>query len=47
VTAPVRPPLTLRDLRAIPVADLKQVGPRSADRLEEMGIATVGDLLTH
>jgi len=47
VTAPVRPPLTLRDLRAIPVADLKQVGPRSADRLEGMGIATVGDLLTH
>jgi len=47
VTTPVRPPLTLRDLRAIPVADLKQVGPRSADRLEGMGIATVGDLLTH
>ncbi|MBM3692229.1 MAG: ATP-dependent DNA helicase RecG [Actinobacteria bacterium] len=47
MTAPVRPPLTLRDLRAIPVADLKQVGPRSADRLEGMGIATVGDLLTH
>jgi len=42
-----RPPLTLRDLHAIPVTDLKQVGPKVGDRLAMMGIATVLDLLTH
>ncbi len=47
MTAPARPPLTFRDLHAIPVVDLKQVGPRAADRLADMGITTVGDLLTH
>jgi ATP-dependent DNA helicase RecG len=40
-------PLTLRDLRAIAVTDLKQVGARLGERLESMGIATVVDLLTH
>jgi ATP-dependent DNA helicase RecG len=42
-----RPPLTLRDLAAIPVTDLKQVGPKLGDRLAVMGILTVLDLLTH
>ena len=42
-----RPPLTLRDLRAIPVIDLKQVGPKLADKLATMGITHVLDLLTH
>ena len=42
-----RPPLTLRDLHAIPVTDLKQVGPKVGDRLAMMGITTVFDLLTH
>ena len=42
-----RPPLTLRALRAIPVIDLKQVGPKLADRLAMMEIVTVLDLLTH
>ncbi|MFM8305226.1 MAG: ATP-dependent DNA helicase RecG [Actinomycetota bacterium] len=42
-----RPPLTLRDLAAIPVTDLKQVGPKLGDRLASMDIVTVLDLLTH
>lgn len=39
--------LTLRELQARPVTDLKAVGPRMADRLAMMGIETVLDLLTH
>jgi ATP-dependent DNA helicase RecG len=42
-----RPPLTLRDLRAIPVIDLKQVGPKLAEKLAMMEITSVLDLLTH
>ena len=42
-----RPPLSLRDLAAIPVVDLKQVGPKLADRLGMMAIGTVLDLVTH
>ena len=42
-----RPPLTLRDLGAIPVTELKQIGPKLGERLLIMGIGTVLDLLTH
>jgi ATP-dependent DNA helicase RecG len=42
-----RPPLSLRDLHAIPVTDLKQVGPRLGERLAMMEIRSVLDLLTH
>ena len=42
-----RPPLTLRALRAIPVTDLKQVGPKLGERLAAMEIRDVLDLLTH
>jgi ATP-dependent DNA helicase RecG len=41
------PGITLRELQAKPVTDLKAVGPRLAPRLEAMGIETVLDLLTH
>lgn len=42
-----RPPMTLRDLRAIPVSKLTGVGPAIEDRLATMGIETVLDVLTH
>jgi len=42
-----RPPLTLRDLHAIPVTDLRQVGAKVGDRLAMMGITSVLDLVTH
>jgi len=42
-----RPPLTLRDLHAIPVTDLKQVGPKLGERLAMMGIHRVLELVTH
>jgi ATP-dependent DNA helicase RecG len=41
------PPLTLADLRAIPLTRLKGVGPSMQERLAEMGLHTVLDLLTH
>ncbi len=41
------PPLSLRDLDGLSVRRLKTVGPRRADALAEMGIATVLDLLQH
>jgi ATP-dependent DNA helicase RecG len=43
----IRPGITLRELRARPVTDLRAVGPRLAERLAMMGIETVLDLLTH
>lgn len=42
-----RPGLTLRELQAKPVTELRAVGPRLAPRLAAMGIETVLDLLTH
>jgi ATP-dependent DNA helicase RecG len=41
------PGITLRELQAKSVVELKAVGPRLAPRLESMGIGTVLDLLTH
>ena len=41
------PSITLRELQAKPVTDLKAVGPKLAPRLESMGIDTILDLLTH
>ena len=41
------PPLSLRDLGAIGVSRLKQVGPKRASALAEMEIHTVLDLLQH
>jgi ATP-dependent DNA helicase RecG len=41
------PPLTLRDLARIPVTELKGVGTQLADRLEQMEITSVLDLLQH
>jgi len=41
------PPLTLADLRDIPVARLKGVGPALEGRLADMGLFTVLDLLQH
>jgi ATP-dependent DNA helicase RecG len=43
--APVR--RKLRQLAELPVGALHQVGPRTADELAELGIASVLDLLTH
>ena len=40
-------PLTLSDLHAIPVTELKGVGPKKADGLAELGVETVLDLLTY
>ena len=40
-------PFTLRDLAEIPVTRLDKVGGRLAERLEEMGLATILDLLQH
>jgi ATP-dependent DNA helicase RecG len=42
-----KPPLSLRDLAAIPVTDLKGVGPQLAERLETLEIRSVLDLLQH
>jgi len=39
--------LTLRELRDKPVTTLRDVGPKLAPRLEQMGIITVLDLLQH
>ncbi|HLI02377.1 MAG TPA: ATP-dependent DNA helicase RecG [Acidimicrobiales bacterium] len=46
---PTRPlaPRSLRDLDAIPVTELETVTPTRAGALEQMGIETVLDLLTH
>jgi ATP-dependent DNA helicase RecG len=41
------PPLTLRDLRDLPLARLKGVGPALDERLHEMGLDNVLDLLQH
>jgi ATP-dependent DNA helicase RecG len=41
------PPLTLADLREIPLARLKGVGPALEGRLADMGLFTVLDLLQH
>ena len=41
------PPLTLRDLDAISVGRLREVGPKRASALSEMEIRTVLDLLQH
>ncbi len=41
------PPLTLADLRDIPLARLKGVGPALEARLDEMGLHNVLDLLQH
>ena len=41
------PRITLRELQAKPVSELRAVGPKLAPRLESMGIETVLDLLTH
>jgi ATP-dependent DNA helicase RecG len=41
------PPLTFADLRAIDVTRLKGVGPALADRLAQIGIENVLDLLQH
>ena len=41
------PPLTLRDLREIPLVRLKGVGPAVAGRLEDMDLYNVLDLLQH
>ena len=41
------PPLTFADLRAIDVARLKGVGPSLAERLAQIGVESVLDLLQH
>ena len=46
-SAATAPGLTLRELAARPVTDLKAVGPRLRDGLAEMGITSVLDLLEH
>jgi ATP-dependent DNA helicase RecG len=40
-------PLSMAELAAIPVTRLKGVGPRKAEGLEAVGVATVADLLTY
>ena len=42
-----RPPLTMRDLGAIPVSKLAGVGPALEDRLTAMGLETVLDVIAH
>ena len=39
--------LTLRELAAHPVSELRTVGPKLAERLAEMEITTALDLLQH
>lgn len=39
--------LTLRELRDLPVTQLRAVGPKLSEQLGEMGIATVLDLIEH
>src|SRR5258706_5432336 len=39
--------LTLRELRDRPISDLKSVGTKLEERLDEMGLRTVLDLLEH
>src|SRR5689334_2828613 len=40
-------PITLRELAAKPVGELKSVGPKLDERLHDMGIETVLDVLQH
>jgi ATP-dependent DNA helicase RecG len=40
-------PITLRELADLPVRELTSVGPKLEPRLEEMGLATVLDVLQH
>jgi ATP-dependent DNA helicase RecG len=42
-----RRPLTLRDLRELELSVLAGVGPKLSDRLEEVGLRTILDLLQH
>ena len=44
---PARPPLTLRDLAALPVTTISGIGPKKADGLASIEVETVLDLLLH